>query len=282
MKSLLVIALVIATLVSGVLATFVVVGQSGANSNEVRITAQRLEDGRTEFGLQQREGVGWSERILPSGRYFPAEVEPGRWLNSTPIQLTGDAYRPLNLGVAAFVHDLENDVGIWFRNWERDDGSLGTQVYTRAKLDRYTVVPNPSYIVASCGPDGELWPFLAYVDGRNRGTYDNTETVSNMRAQVSFRFSGPHSNEEQDWLVVRNPDDAASFAGWVLLVQPSAHQRSRFITLLETESSVEFDVDIQLTDRYGSRSISSGSATFDVRNLFETYVQPNLDNCGEY
>ena len=40
---------------------------------EVRITAQRLADGRTEFALQQREADdGWSERLLRRAWFFPA------------------------------------------------------------------------------------------------------------------------------------------------------------------------------------------------------------------
>ena len=55
---------------------------------EVRINAQRLEDGRTEFAVQQRVASGeWGERVLPRGRYFPANPEVGRWLNSTPVNL---------------------------------------------------------------------------------------------------------------------------------------------------------------------------------------------------
>ena len=60
---------------------------SGAGHEaEVRITAQRLADGRTEFALQQREGDGgWSARMLPRGRFFPATTTVGRWLSSTPL-----------------------------------------------------------------------------------------------------------------------------------------------------------------------------------------------------
>ena len=53
---------------------------------EVRITAQRLADDRIEFALQQREADGgWSERLLPRGRFFPAAATVGRWLSSTPL-----------------------------------------------------------------------------------------------------------------------------------------------------------------------------------------------------
>lgn len=54
------------------------------SGTEVRITAMRLDDGRVEFALQEREGEGWGERILPRGRFFPT-TSVGRWLNSTPI-----------------------------------------------------------------------------------------------------------------------------------------------------------------------------------------------------
>ena len=66
---------------------------SGAGHEaEVRITAQRLADGRTEFALQQREADGgWSERLLPRVRLFPATATVGRWLSSTPLTVSGRA-----------------------------------------------------------------------------------------------------------------------------------------------------------------------------------------------
>ena len=57
----------------------------GQGDVEVRITAQKLADGRVEFGLQERDGSGWSERILPQVRFFPVDANIGRWLNSSPI-----------------------------------------------------------------------------------------------------------------------------------------------------------------------------------------------------
>jgi len=58
---------------------------------DLRITAQRLADGRTEFALQSRgPDQSWGERLLPRGRYFPAHSSVGRWLNSTPVTLGDD------------------------------------------------------------------------------------------------------------------------------------------------------------------------------------------------
>lgn len=51
---------------------------------EVRVEARRLADGRIEFAVAQRVNGQWSERILPSSRYFPTSSE-GRWLRSSPV-----------------------------------------------------------------------------------------------------------------------------------------------------------------------------------------------------
>ena len=68
-----------------------VLAPAGGESVEVRITARRVANGRTEFALQQREadGVAWGERQLPPQRYFPvtATATEGRWLVSTPLSV---------------------------------------------------------------------------------------------------------------------------------------------------------------------------------------------------
>ena len=48
-------------------------GQSINSSSDVKIVAQKLEDGRIEFGLEQD-----GERILPRARFFPADAQVGR------------------------------------------------------------------------------------------------------------------------------------------------------------------------------------------------------------
>ena len=54
---------------------------------EVRISAKRLDDGRTEFALQQRIDGEWGERILPRSRFFPASPGHDRWLNSSVLEI---------------------------------------------------------------------------------------------------------------------------------------------------------------------------------------------------
>ena len=62
--------------------------QGAESETEVRIVAQRVADGRTEFALQQRGADGrWGERMLPTRRFFPANVAHGRWLVSAPLTI---------------------------------------------------------------------------------------------------------------------------------------------------------------------------------------------------
>ena len=56
---------------------------------EVRIVARRLESGRIEFGLQQRQADdSWGSRHLPRVRFFPTTATVGRWLASSSIDLS--------------------------------------------------------------------------------------------------------------------------------------------------------------------------------------------------
>ena len=61
-----------------------------------RIVARRLADGRTEFGWQPTGG----ERILPRLRYFPANVDHQRWLNSSPIEVGSEEIGRINVRLA--------------------------------------------------------------------------------------------------------------------------------------------------------------------------------------
>ena len=63
-------------------------------TGEVRIVARRLADDRVEFGLQARSSGGsWSERLLPSRRFFPTSASVGRWLVSSPLEVASGEVR---------------------------------------------------------------------------------------------------------------------------------------------------------------------------------------------
>ena len=80
----------LAVLAAGVLTFSTAEAQSG--SSEVRISARRLADERVEFALQTRAGSGWSERALPSRRFFPMSSQ-GPWLYSSEVVADGTPVR---------------------------------------------------------------------------------------------------------------------------------------------------------------------------------------------
>ena len=63
---------------------------SFAEEIDVRIIARRTSSGRVEFGLQHRQSGGsWSDRQLPSRRFFPPNTTVNSWLASSPLSLDG-------------------------------------------------------------------------------------------------------------------------------------------------------------------------------------------------
>ena len=111
------------------------VSQAATQTATVRITARVNEDnGKVEFGLQELldENIGgarWGERILPSSRFFPGDAQPGRWLNSSRIQLDVEVVRSISECVWAqysaatttvhqFVDCHDTTMGRVFENFE--------------------------------------------------------------------------------------------------------------------------------------------------------------------
>ena len=139
-------------------------------TDEVRIQARKLSDGRIEFGLQQKNGGGqWGEDILPASRFFPADAPAGRWLSSTPLTSVVSLNRPSNFRyVRGWIKDLDND-RIRYTN-QREAGFDGANTYL--VVDGRTndrAFPNARLII-SCrhanheGPS-EMWMIAAAYRG---------------------------------------------------------------------------------------------------------------------
>ncbi len=79
-------ALVTAALAAITAADFTTAQAQNDDEATGRIVAQRLEDGRVEFGWQPTGG----SRVLPRQRYFPPDATVDRWLRSSPVEV-GDA-----------------------------------------------------------------------------------------------------------------------------------------------------------------------------------------------
>lgn len=78
------------------------------DAREVRIAAQRLANGRTEFALQVRTtGAEWSDRLLPTSRFLNAAARTERWYTSSPLAVGGLTLRiaaqPLSNGRIEFA-----------------------------------------------------------------------------------------------------------------------------------------------------------------------------------
>ena len=79
----------LAVLIGAVVSTAVAAQETtGSSDAEIHIVARKLESGRAEFGLQQRQGDdSWGDRDLPRVRFFPTTGTVGRWLASSPLIL---------------------------------------------------------------------------------------------------------------------------------------------------------------------------------------------------
>ena len=121
----------------------------------VRISAKRLENGRTEFGLQIRSDGAWGpvERLLPRSRMFPANARVGRWLRSTPLELDSGH-------VVRITAQLLENGRIEFGLHEVIDGELGERLLPRSRMfptnptvDRWL---NSSSLVLSVRNQGDV------------------------------------------------------------------------------------------------------------------------------
>ena len=130
------VAVLIAVLIAVLGVTAITASGAGPEA-EVRITAQLLADGRTEFALQQRAADdGWSERLLPRARFFPATATVGRWLSSTPLTVrapgTGDDAEGAEVRITA---QRLADGRTEFALQEREaDGEWGERLLPRARF----------------------------------------------------------------------------------------------------------------------------------------------------
>ena len=79
----------LAAVLSGAIVSSPAAAQEAATEDvEVRIVARKLDDGRVEFGLQQRQTDDtWRDRQLPRVRFFPTTATVDRWLASSTLDL---------------------------------------------------------------------------------------------------------------------------------------------------------------------------------------------------
>ena len=89
---------------------------------DARISARNTDDGQVEFALQLQVAPDeWGERILPRRRFFPAQIDHDRWLNSSTLGL--DEQELVVRIIARQVNATRVEFGLqWIRTTEHGWG----------------------------------------------------------------------------------------------------------------------------------------------------------------
>ena len=197
-------------------------------TTEVRINARQLEDGRVEFALTQDGG----ERILPSGRYFPADAEVGRWLRSTPIELSVEvesneaADDPANDPTTASQPpgSTTSNANTNCPDSFSPNGAIcaGSHTVDGMVATSYVNLPPGRYIVGAWGrprySECSLWPESVDGDGLTQlkvGQWDGSDYIGERRTYISVGTS--YSDDLEPGLVVV---DSIGCANWIVMFQP--------------------------------------------------------------
>ena len=236
---------------------------------ETRIRVRRLEDGRTEFAVQQRTGLGeWGEHVLPSSRFLSEAAlttHLGRWLNSSPVDLPSEV-PPVSVSagvpvVAEGILEWADLDGLTYNGSEPSfyygirqdqlDDSYYTWIVkaTRTNDSLYGTLR----LQLGCDSSG-IWISLWEVDL----PYQSFD----YRVRASYRFDdGPVTTERWDhW---SGNDDGFS---------PT--DQAAFMEMMRQSDK------LVIRASFYSRTIT---AIFTgVSQMFNTRVQPNIDYCGHY
>ena len=216
---------------------------------EVRITARQLEDGRVEFVLQQRVNGGWGERMLPASRFFPANVEHSRWLNSTPVTVSVAA-----ASEAPRASLTRGDPGKW------QSSVIGADDWDGAQGVKMTLDNEQGDSLSLMCKHDHL-----FVDVVKRTSHWSVRRVAG--ADVQYRFSTDGERHSAEWLYVRDgyryefsPDVLNDVGAWV--------------------RSLIGKTELQMQFKFRGSSLLLGNAAFDLRGMTNAEAWPNIVNCG--
>ena len=238
---------------------------------ETRIRVRRLEDGRTEFALQQKsDGESWGDHILPSSRLISEAHRTshlGRWLNSSPILAASvivvpEVVVPAGVPIVAEAVLEYADLDGWTFNGNEPsffyvvrqdpiDDTYYTGVIKVAKTDDdlYDTIR----LQVSCYA-GQFQVFL-WEDSlpyQRRGS----------SVRVSYRFDSGEVSTER-WSHYSAGDDG------ILTNDDEAFAE-------QMRSADTLVIRATFLDR-------TLTATFNgVSRMFQTRVQPNIEYCGHY
>ena len=143
---------------------------------EVRVAAQKHDDGRVEVAVQAKQADGsWGERQRPEQRFLPADAASGRWLTSSAVALAGEGgeARPVCL-----VHHGSDTDAFWIAAEHTAIAAaadLGMQLTISSSLDAARqaqqirdCVDNGAQAIATSVPDADaLRSAISYAQSAN-------------------------------------------------------------------------------------------------------------------
>lgn len=216
---------------------------TAAAEAEVRITGRLLENGKVEFGLQQREDDGWGEIILPRVNKFPyATATVDRWLYSSPVTVT--VASGLAAGWQRSAWAVGTNEGV---EWHLD----GTGVYGAdgpAGADNRNIDARPQ-LRLSCSWAGDEYGWGHGMTFSAQAGYFDFDRSPSGRARVRYRVEGGAVNW-QDGVMIEyiTPEvlgsGSAAFMDWLAV----NYKRNPVLTLdAYTDGALHFTGTFDLT-----------------------------------
>ena len=221
---------------------------SQLGQTELRIQAQLRDDDRIEFAVQQRTDDGWSERVLPDLRAMRAFGDPTNWLSSSAISVSVDV-EPSHVVVSP--DPVQRSVAAAINPILRSGWQTGSLQYS-ADLD---VEGRLNSVVTAHSEEG-LQLQIGCFNGARR--VQLAGTASDVSGAIALTIDDVQS--EANWRVVEDGDSS--------VLRPA--DAGRLLERLRVADTLDVTVD------------ELPSATFSLSSMFETPIQANLDQCGNY
>ncbi len=239
--------------------------QDASNDAEVRIAARKLDDGRVEFGLQQRTGSEWSERVLPDIRRLPANARVDRWLVSSPVTLKGYATLPIQ-SAEQYRIDNEGLKAVTFSaRFRKHNGLFSTSVHATGSVN-YSNIADPHLT------------FVCFAQADGSGRFEGSVYVPWREHAESVILFVARRYELDRWGFVMR-DTIAEELTWDYEEPPGWFNTAWAVSQDEMRSLKGFH---ELRVAYQDLNLNVIVAAFDLQQALGTPVQANLDHCGEY
>ncbi|MYF22776.1 MAG: hypothetical protein F4209_08510 [Chloroflexi bacterium] len=238
---------------------------------ETRIRARRLDNGNTEFAIQQRlDGENWGDNIPPSSRFiFPSHrtTHIDRWLNSSTVTISKVIVIPV-VEVPAGVPIVAEATLAWAEldgwTYNGSEPSFYYGVRQDPLDDSYD-----TWVVKVAKTDDDLYDTLRLQVSCYGGSFEVVfweeglpYQSSDRRVRVSYRFD----------------DGEVTTGNWN---HYSGSEDGFYPADFETFSeSMKSSDKLVVRATFYSQTVT---ATFTgVSQMFRTRVQPNIEYCGHY